>query len=158
MREYRARTRRKEPSYSYSPDRKQLRNARAYVAVMIERGKIAPKLCEDCSKTGFPHFPDPTKPREVVWLCRGHRTLRRQLEERERRDIAAQASAAVRKVKWAELKAQFDSEWPTLNNEEREYVANLSLRNPLMKDIPPESPLARQALVKAFGDWRNGAR
>jgi len=58
---------------------KLLRNARAYVAVLVSRGKLAPAACEQrgCTESRFGHtvptWDDPARPRAVRWFCGQHR-------------------------------------------------------------------------------------
>ena len=157
-RQWRAKTHAVEPQREYTDAQTQLRRSRAYVASLVKRGKLIPAPCSECAGKGLPHFPDPTKPREVVWLCRAHRTLRRQTEEAQRQDFAERMAQAVRRVRWDELKVRFAAEWPSLPDSSKSAVKALAAQDPRVKGISLESPLARQALLRAFGEWINGQR
>jgi hypothetical protein len=118
----------------------------------LKRGHLRRQPCAVCGKPGLPHHPDPTKAREIVWLCRTHRTL-----ERERAVQAAAAEAvAARKVEWDELRQEFTEAWPHLASAEREAVWAIARREPLIASLPPASPLAQQALIRAYGTWHGG--
>lgn len=48
-------------------------NARRYVNVYLERGKIQRGKCETCgAEDTQPHHEDYTKPLQVRWFCREH--------------------------------------------------------------------------------------
>lgn len=47
-------------------------NARSYIHVYIQRGKVEIKGCEICGAPAECHHDDYSKPLEVHWLCRDH--------------------------------------------------------------------------------------
>lgn len=71
MREWR---REKQVYADLSDDEKLRSNTRAYTNVLIRRGKLIPKPCEECETTEHveAHHPDYSDPRTVIWLCRKH--------------------------------------------------------------------------------------
>jgi hypothetical protein len=140
-----------EKARSFSPEAATLRTARAIIAMALQRGKLRRQPCAVCGKPGLPHHPDPTKAREITWLCRTHRTL-----ERERAaQAAAAAASAARKSEWDELRQQFTEAWPHLAPAQREALWVIARREPLIASLPPASPLAQQALIRAYGAWRD---
>lgn len=62
------------PKHSQLTDeQKKKANARAYVKVYLERGKIEKKPCEICDDNkSEAHHEDYNKPLDVKWLCRKH--------------------------------------------------------------------------------------
>jgi len=131
---------------------KVLRNARATIAMLLQRGKLRRQPCAVCGKPGLPHHPDPTKVREIVWLCRTCRTI-----ERERAAHAAAAEAtAAQKAEWEALRQQFADAWPHLTPAEREAIWAIARREPLIASLPLEAPLAQQALIRAYGASHGG--
>jgi hypothetical protein len=118
--------------------------------MLLQRGKLRRQPCIICAKPGLPHHPDPTKAREIVWLCRTHRTL-----ERERAAQAAAAEAvAARNAAWEALRQQFAEAWPQLAPAEREALWERARQDPLVAALSPASPLAQHALIRAYGAWR----
>jgi len=140
-----------EKARSFSPKALTLRTARATIAMALKRGRLHRQPCIVCGKPGLPHHPDPTKAREITWLCRTHRTLER---ERAAQAAAAEATAA-RKAEWDELRQRFTTAWPHLAPAEREAVLTIAWREPLISSLPPAAPLAQQALIRAYGAWRD---
>jgi hypothetical protein len=141
-----------EKERSFSPEATTLRTARATIAMALQRGHLHRQPCTICAKPGLPHHPDPTKAREIVWLCRFHRTL-----ERERAvQVAAAEATAARKAAWDALRQQFADAWPYLTPAEREALWVIAQREPLVASLPPTSPLAQQALIRAYGASRGG--
>jgi hypothetical protein len=119
----------------------------------LKRGHFHRKPCAVCGKRGLPHHPDPTKAREIVWLCRTHRRI-----ERERAVQAAAAEAtAARKAAWEALRQQFTTAWRKLAPAEREALWAQARREPLIASLPLEAPLAQHALIRAYGT-RHGGR
>jgi len=107
-----------EKARSFSPEATTLRTARATIAMLLKRGHLHRQPCTICGKPGLPHHPDPTKAREITWLCRTHRTL-----ERERAaQVAAAEATAARKAAWETLRRQFTTAWPHLAPAEREAI------------------------------------
>jgi hypothetical protein len=146
----RTRAKAAEKVRSFSPEAEILRTARAIIAMALQRGKLHRQPCAVCGKRGLPHHPDPTKAREITWLCYTHRRI-----ERERAVQAAAAEAvAARKSAWEALRQQFTEAWPHLAPAEREAVLTIARREPLIAALPPASPLAQQALIRAYGAWR----
>jgi hypothetical protein len=141
-----------EKARAFSPEATTLRKARATIAMALKRGNLHRNPCTICGKRGLPHHPDPTKAREIVWLCRLHRTLER---ERTAQAAAAEATAA-RKAEWDELRQQFTDAWLHLAPAEREAIWAIARREPLISSLPPASPLAQQALIRAYGTWHGG--
>jgi hypothetical protein len=117
----------------------------------LQRGDLRRQPCTICAKPGLPHHPDPTKAREIAWLCRTHRTLAR---ERAMQAAAAEATAA-RNAEWDKLRQQFVTAWPQLAPAQREAIWMIARREPLIAALPPEAPLAQQALIRAYGAWRD---
>ena len=147
----RTRAKATEKARSFSPEANTLRKARATIAMALKRGHLRRQPCAVCGKRGLPHHPDPTKAREITWLCRTHRTI-----ERERAAQAAAAKAtAARKAAWEELRQQFTDAWPQLAPLEREALWAIARREPLIASLPPEAPLAQQGLIRAYGAWRD---
>jgi hypothetical protein len=147
----RTRAKAAEKARSFSPEALTLRKARASIAMALKRGHLRRQPCTVCGKRGLPHYPDPTKAREITWLCRFHRTL-----ERERAAQAAAADAtAARKSEWDELRQEFTDAWPRLTPAQREAVLTIARREPLIASLPPASPLAQQALIRSYGAWRD---
>jgi hypothetical protein len=145
----RTRAKAAEKARSFSPEATTLRTARATIAMALQRGDLHRQPCAVCGRLGLPHHPDPTKRREITWLCRTHRTL-----ERERATQAAAAEAtAARKAAWNELRQQFTDAWPRLAPVEREAIWVIARREPLIASLPPAAPLAQQALIRAYGAW-----
>jgi hypothetical protein len=139
-----------EKARSFSPEARALRTARATIAMLLQRGKLRRQPCIICAKPGLPHHPDPSKARVITWLCRTHRTLER---ERAAQAAAAEATAA-RKAEWDALRQQFTNAWPQLAPAEREALWAIARREPLISSLSPASPLAQQALIRAYGAWR----
>jgi hypothetical protein len=138
-----------EKARSFSPEAETLRTARATIAMALQRGDLRRQPCIICAKPGLPHHPDPTKAREITWLCRTHRTL-----ERERAVQAAAAEAtAARNAEWEALRQQFTTAWPRLASGDREAIWAIARREPLIASLPPASPLAQHALIRAYGTW-----
>ena len=140
-----------EKARSFSPEAETLRNARATIAMALKRGKLHRQPCAVCGRSGLPHHPDPTKAREIIWLCRTHRTIER---ERAAQAAAAEKTAAQKAV-WEALRQQFTEAWPRLAPAEREAVLTIARREPLIASLPPQAPLAQQALILAYGAWRD---
>jgi hypothetical protein len=119
-------------------------SARAKLAVAIKRGTIKKAPCARCGGsedlTGF--IADPENWREVVWLCRDHHQT-----EREHRVKAAKRTA------WAELRARFAAEWPSLPPDLQARLTAEVESLPAVRTLgaAPESPFSRQQLVAAFG-------
>jgi hypothetical protein len=119
-------------------------SARAKLAVAIKRGTLKKHPCARCCAredlTGF--MPDPKNWREVLWLCRDHHQT-----ERERRVKAAKRAA------WAELRARFSAEWPSLPPDVQARLTAEVERLPAVRTLRAarESPLYQQQLVAAFG-------
>jgi hypothetical protein len=119
-------------------------SARAKLAVAIKRGTLKKAPCARCGGsddlTGF--MADPKNWREVLWLCRDHHQT-----EREHRIKNAKRAA------WAQLRARFAAEWPSLPPDLRaRLTAEIeSLPAVLTLGAAPESPFYAQQLVAAFG-------
>lgn len=64
--------RKTRPEYGeLNPDQRRKANARAYLHVYLNRGKIKKLPCRDCgSEKSEAHHEDYDKPLEVIWLCR----------------------------------------------------------------------------------------
>jgi hypothetical protein len=141
-----------ERAQAFPKETRILRNARATIAMALKRGHLRRQPCGICAKPGLPHHPDPTKGREIVWLCRTCRTI-----ERERTAHAAAAEAtAARKAEWEALRQQFADAWPHLTPAEREAIWAIARSEPLVASLPPEAPLAQQALIRAYGASHGG--
>lgn len=87
---------------TWTPEQRTIRNARAYVAVLVSRGKLEPAACAQrgCteSRHTVPTWDDPARPREVRWFCGRHRresALMRAEGERLRTAYAATLKALV---------------------------------------------------------------
>jgi hypothetical protein len=52
-----------------------------------------------------------------------------------------------------ELRQRFTETWPHLAPAEREALWAIARREPLIASLPPASPLAQQALIRAYGAW-----
>jgi hypothetical protein len=138
-----------ERAQAFPEATKVLRNARATIAMALKRGHLRRQPCIICAKPGLPHHPDPTKAREIAWLCRTCRTIER---ERVAHGAAAEAIAA-RKAEWEALRKQFTDAWFQLAPTQREAIWAIARREPLIALLPPEAPLAQQALIRAYGAW-----
>jgi hypothetical protein len=149
----RKRAKASEKARSFSTEALTLRKARAIIAMALQRGHLRRQPCAVCAKPGLPHHPDPTKAREIVWLCR---TCRRIERERAVQAAAAEATAA-RKAEWEALRQEFTDAWPQLAPAEREAIWAIARREPLIASLPLEAPLAQQALIRAY-ETRHGGR
>jgi hypothetical protein len=67
---------------------------------------------------------------------------------------AAAEAVAARKSAWDKLRQQFTEAWPRLAPAEREALWAQARREPLVASLSPASPLAQQALIRAYGAWR----
>lgn len=64
----------REGARTFTDEQRLVRNARAYVAMYVRRGRIKPGSCEICSDRHVsPDWDDPRKPLAVRWFCREHR-------------------------------------------------------------------------------------
>jgi hypothetical protein len=119
-------------------------SARAKLAVAIKRGTLKKHPCARCGAredlTGF--IADPKNWREVLWLCRDHHQT-----ERERRVKNAKRAA------WAELRARFAAEWPSLPTDVQARLSAEVEHLPAVITLRAarESPFYQQQLVAAFG-------
>lgn len=65
---------RRRQAHLYTPATLAVRRARAYLGVMLSRGKISREPCETCGEADVrPFQPDPSMPRLVRWFCGRHR-------------------------------------------------------------------------------------
>lgn len=136
----------------FTPAERQQRNARATVAVYVQRGKLARQGCHECGRAAAPHSPDLERPvLGLVWLCRAHRSRQRDREAASRQEFARVASRAARVVRYASLRERFSAEWPALSESQRAEITTLASSDPLVRGVSRESPLFRQSLIRAFG-------
>src|SRR5664279_5178265 len=78
-----------ERARTFSPEQAALRRASAIFYTDLRRRKRQREPCENCGRADVvPHWPDLTKPLNIVWFCRAHRDV-----ERERVAEAAKATA-----------------------------------------------------------------
>lgn len=125
-------------------------SARAKLAVAIKRGTLEKYPCARCGAhenlTGF--IADPKNWREVLWLCRDHHQA-----EREHRVKDAKRAA------WAELRARFAAEWPSLPPDIQARLSAEVERLPAVLTLGAarESPFYQQQLVAAFGRFLTAA-
>lgn len=66
-----------------TPEQRRRANCRSYTNVLIKRGHLKRKPCQECGRKAQAHHPDYGNPRRVIWLCctchiRHHRTERRE--------------------------------------------------------------------------------
>ena len=121
----------RERARGFSAEEQLIRRARAYVDVYIKRGKMARGRCEICGESEvLAAWDDPSKPREVRWLCRLHYD--------ERRDTAREAAEMRRAIaaNVAELKEQL----ALLPPEARAEIHAAALRGPTGGGCQPNSP------------------
>ena len=62
----------RKPWRALSDEERQKSNCRSYTHVLVKRGELERKPCEECSAEAEAHHPDYTDPRNVIWLCRPH--------------------------------------------------------------------------------------
>jgi len=157
LRQWRAanrdRDRARESKRTFSDEQRLIRSARATVAMAVKRGHVKAQACRDCGRIGRPHHPDPRQPRNVLWLCRSHRLIEREREQEARRTQAEREIASAREEKWCNLVARFTAAWPLLPADAASSIQALAQQNPLIRSLHPEAPLARQALIRAYGVW-----
>lgn len=144
----------REAQRTFTEEQVLIRNARATVAMAIKRGRLRPQPCQTCHAPGLPHHPDPRKKDQVLWLCRTHRTLQAAQDLRTRQAQAEQDASATRQAAWDALRARFAAEWPALAPDIKADLTARAAASPLGRLAPPGSPLARQALIRAFGAWQ----
>lgn len=57
--------------HSLTESQRMKMNARSYLHVYVKRGKIIKAPCAKCNNIkSEAHYPDYSKPLEVIWLCR----------------------------------------------------------------------------------------
>jgi len=137
----------------FSADARLLRIARATISTAIRRGKLQAQACRDCGAKALVHHPDPSKPHDILWLCKRHRLQQRERDAEARRTASEQAEAAARKAHWTALFARFTEAWPGLLPQEQQAIWAIAQREPLIRTLHPEAPLVRQALIRAYETW-----
>ncbi len=142
-----------ESSRTFSPAAQQLRLARATILMDIKAGRVIPQPCQVCGAKGLVHHPDPSKMREIMWFCRYHRLIQRELESEARRTEDERRAADARKAAWSALSTRFAEAWPLLPASHQQQIQDLARQNPLIRQLHPEAPLVRQALIRAYGVW-----
>lgn len=99
---HRATIARRRQAHLYTPATLAVRRARAYLGVLLSRGKISREPCETCGEAHVrPFQPDPSTPRLVRWFCVRHRAkaiaqieytaAEEEAEERQGRVIVARS-------------------------------------------------------------------
>jgi hypothetical protein len=111
-------------------------------------GGISSAIAVRPAVDAVPHWPDPTKPLDVTWLCRVHR-------ENERDRLAEEAAATKKVVAWKTLGERFAAEWPQLAPDLQARLRAEVERSSAFRIVRanPESLLYRQQLVAAFGRY-----
>ena len=142
-----------ERARRFSEDAKLLRKARAIIGMALKRGKLSAEPCRVCGAKGLVHHSDPTKPLEIQWLCRSHRLIQRELESETRRTDDERRAADARKAEWSALSTRFAVAWPLLPSSHQQQIQDLARQNPLIRQLHPDAPLVRQALIRAYGVW-----
>jgi len=120
----------RERARQFSEDQQLIRNARAYVAEYLKRGKLWKDPCEICGKRDvLAAWDDPGKPQAVRWLCSEHYAERREAK----RDVQ-EARVAIA-GEWAEVRRQL----LLLPTEVQREVHEAALRGPAGQGVRPES-------------------
>jgi hypothetical protein len=137
--------RRRNTAAARDEDKRVADSARAKVAMALKRGKITKGLCVEprcASAEVTAYIADPTKWREIVWVCRDHRAaVVEGIAERERARVKQDAWKTKRE--WALF--VFETLPPGLQAE----IRTLARRNPIFRDrvLEVDSPLYLSKLV-----------
>jgi len=122
-------------------------SARAKLAMALRRGSLVRGRCRFCGDTDvIALIADPSRWREIVWVCRRHRQ-----EEIELRDQAAERHAAeARQAEWYTERARVLAAIDLLPPNERAQLHALAARGPAGLRLAPDAPLYAMNLVRLF--------
>ncbi len=111
----------RERGRRFSDEQRLIRNARAYVAQYLKRGKLCKGRCEICGEPQvLAAWDDPRVPCAVRWQCREHYN-----ERREAKHGAAEARESIA-AQWAEVRWQL----LLLPREAQRVLHDAALRGP----------------------------
>ena len=108
----------------------------------LERGSC--RFCGDAEVIGL--IAEPSRWRDVVWVCREHR----QAELDRRRDDADQRAAEVKQAAWYEERARVLAAIELLPPDEQAQLRELAVRGPAGMRLSPGAPLYVMNLVRLF--------
>lgn len=143
-----------------------VRNARAYLAMYVKRGKVAVEPCETCGLTYGRRVPlqeDPQRPLEARWFCPPHYRDYR-MNEAAIRAVEAEEAALDRGGGWriadpqqyASKRECFEHEYPHLPAHVQAALRDIASRKIPGVVMAEEAPMFRSALISVFDLYYRG--
>jgi hypothetical protein len=141
---------RREAATLRNADTRARDSARAKLAMAIRRGKVTRDRCRFCgSDSVIALMADPTKPLEVVWVCRADR----QAEIDRRKADEARRVAAATQSDWQRERVEALAAIALLPLEVQAELKAIGARGPAGLKLSPEAPLYSMQLVRAYRVW-----
>ncbi len=122
-------------------------SARAKLAMALRRGTLERGRCRECGAGDvIGLIADPARWREVVWVCREHRST---VYER-RREAEALRAYQFKQAVWYDERAQVLAAIELLPPDARAQLHALAARGPSGTQISPSAPLYVMNLVRVY--------
>jgi len=145
--------RRCEAAEKRSSGQKARDKARSALAMAIRRGAVKRlSVCEapECLETAlFAWIADLGRPREIEWVCREHREIRRA-------ELSEAQAAAARRAALAEVRSAFDVGFAALPERVQTALREYAAKGPAGITLSVEAPLYKSNLLRAFEAYRSG--
>jgi len=122
-------------------------SARAKLAMALRRGTLERGRCRECGDINvIGLIEEPTRWREVAWVCREHR----ETELKRRPDAEAERAYEAKQAVWYDERARVLAEVELLPPNERAQLHALAAQGPAGWTLSPEAPLYVMNLVRVY--------
>lgn len=139
--------RRRDAAAARDDDARARDSGRAKLAMALRRGTLTRGCCRECgARAVVGLIADPSRWREVVWVCREHR----QAELERRRAAEAERAYKAKQAVWYDERARVLAEVELLPPEQRATLQAFAAHGPAGTQLSPGAPLYVMNLVRAY--------